>query len=122
MPRPAHAPAMLLQIPGGPELLIILLVMALLVGVPVVLAALFLFVRFVGGSDDSDEIAELKGRIEELEAEVAAGREAASNDVSVEDERSEAGKRRERSERRETASEASGEERPASSVDSDGED
>ncbi|WP_053946794.1 hypothetical protein [Halolamina sediminis] len=113
---------MLLQIPGGPELLIILLVMALLVGVPVVLAALFLFVRFVGGSDDSDEIAELKGRIEELEAEVAAGREAASNDVSVEDERSEAGKRRERSERRETASEASGEERPASSVDSDGED
>ena len=102
MPRPAHAPAMLLQIPGGPELLIILLVMALLVGVPVVLAALFLFVRFVGGSDDNDEIAELKGRIEELEAEVAAGSEASGNEVSVED------------------SEASREERPASSADSDG--
>ncbi|MFC6737301.1 hypothetical protein ACFQEQ_13760 [Halolamina salina] len=110
---------MLLQIPGGPELLIIFLVMALLVGVPVVLAALFLFVRFVGRDDDSDEIAELKGRIEELEAEVAADNEAAGDEVAVEDERSEAGKRRERSERRETASEASGEERPASSADSD---
>jgi len=94
---------MLLQVPGGPELLIILLVMALLVGVPVVLAALFLFVRFVGGSDDSDEIAELKGRIEELEAEVAAGSEAASNDLAVED------------------SEASGGERSASSADADDE-
>ena len=40
-------PAMLLQVPGGPELLIILLVMALLVGVPVVLLGVFLFVRFV---------------------------------------------------------------------------
>lgn len=80
---------MLLQvpIPGGPELLIILLVMALLVGVPVVLAGVFLLTRFVGGGDDSDEMAELKGRIEELEAQVAAGSEAASNDVSVEDQR-----------------------------------
>ena len=110
-------PAMLLQVPGGPELLIILLVMALLVGVPVVLLGVFLFVRFVTGGGDSDEVAELKGRIEELEAQVAAGDEAASNEVSVEDERSEAGS--ERSERRETASEASDEERPASSADED---
>ncbi|NHX36971.1 MULTISPECIES: hypothetical protein [Halolamina] len=77
---------MLLQLPGGPELLIILLVMALLVGVPVVLLGLFLVVRTVGG-DENDDIAELKGRIEELEAEVAAGSEAAGNEVSVEDER-----------------------------------
>jgi len=88
---------MLLQVPGGLELLIVLLVMALLVGVPVVLAALFLFVRFVGGGDDSDEVAELRGRIEELEAQVGAG-----NEGSVED------------------TEASGAERPASSAEEDG--
>ena len=77
---------MLLQIPGGPELVIIFLVMALLVGVPVVLAGLFLLTRAVGGGDD-DEVAELKGRIEELEAQVAAGSEAAHNDVTVPDDR-----------------------------------
>lgn len=77
---------MLLQVPGGPELLIVLLVMALLVGVPVVLAALFLFVRFVGGSDDSDEVAELKGRIEELEAQVGAGDEGEERPASSADE------------------------------------
>ena len=88
MRRPAHAPTMLLQVPGGPELLIVLLVMALLVGVPVVLAGLFLFVRFVGGGD-SDEIAELEGRIEELEAQIAAGSEAAGDEGSVEDRRTE---------------------------------
>ncbi|WP_435119665.1 preprotein translocase subunit TatA [Halolamina sp. C58] len=80
---------MLLQIPGGPELLVILLVMALLVGVPVVLAALFLFVRFVGGGDDGDEVAELRDRIEELEAQVAAGSDAPHD----ENERAEDGRR-----------------------------
>jgi len=79
---------MLLQIPGGPELLIILLVMALLVGVPVVLVGLFLVVRAIGGDGD-DEVAELKARIEELEAQVAAGSEAAHNEVTVEDDRRE---------------------------------
>ncbi len=88
MARASEPGAMLLQIPGGPELLIILLVLALLVGVPVVLVGLFLVVRSVGGDGD-DEVAELKGRIEELEAEVAAGSEAASNEVSVGDERRE---------------------------------
>lgn len=85
MLRATDPPTMLLQIPGGPELLIILLVMALLVGVPVVIAALFLFVKFVGGGDD--EMAEIKGRIEELEAQVASGSEAAHNDVTVPDDR-----------------------------------
>ncbi|KPN29839.1 hypothetical protein SY89_00557 [Halolamina pelagica] len=79
---------MLLQIPGGPELLIIFLVMALLVGVPVVLVGLFLVVRAIG-SDGDDEVAELKARIEELEAQVAAGSEAAHNEVTVEDDRRE---------------------------------
>jgi sec-independent protein translocase protein TatA len=96
---------MLLQVPGGPELLIILLVMALLVGVPVVIAALFLFVKFVGSGDGDDEVAELKGRIEELEAQVAAGSEAAHNDVTVPDDRAD----------EDTASEASGEDGPVSS-------
>jgi sec-independent protein translocase protein TatA len=105
MLRATDPPTMLLQIPGGPELLIILLVMALLVGVPVVIAALFLFVKFVGGGDD-DEVAELKGRIEELEAQVASGSEAAHNDVTVPDDRA--------------ASETSGEDGSASSGD-DGE-
>jgi hypothetical protein len=104
MLRATDPPTMLLQIPGGPELLIILLVMALLVGVPVVIAALFLFVKFVGGGDD--EVAELKGRIEELEAQVASGSEAAHNDVTVPDDRA--------------ASETSGEDGSASSGD-DGE-
>lgn len=90
MPRPAYRPCMLLQVPGGPELLIILLVLALLVGIPVVLAGVFLFTRVISGeSTDSDEIAELEGRIDELEAELAAGSEAAHNEVTVEDERAE---------------------------------
>ncbi|MFW5939632.1 MAG: hypothetical protein ACOCSD_01820 [Halolamina sp.] len=76
-----------LQMPGGPELLVILLVMALLVGVPVVLAGVILFTRAVGGDGDDDEVAELKGRIEELEAQVAAGNETAHNEVTVQDDR-----------------------------------
>lgn len=120
MPRPAYHPCMLLQVPGGPELLIILLVLALLVGIPVVLAGVFLFTRVIGGDGDDADVAELKARVDELEAELAAGSEAAHNEVTVEDERAgEAGNRRERSERREAASEASGEERPASSDDTE---
>lgn len=75
---------MLLQIPGGLELLIILLVTALVVGVPVVLVGLFLVVRAVSGNE-TNEIAELEGRIEELEAQVAAGTDAPSSDESIED-------------------------------------
>lgn len=84
---PTYLPTMLLQIPGGVELLVIMLVMALLVGVPVVIAGLFLIVRYAGNGDDSDELAELKGRIDELEAQVAAGSDAARNEVTVEDDR-----------------------------------
>mgnify|MGYP006280154941 CR=1 FL=1 len=98
---------MLLQIPGGPELVVIFLVMALLVGVPVVLAGVFLFTRAVGGGGD-DDVAELKGRIEELEAQVASGSEAAHNDVTVPDDRAD------------EDGEAGGEDRPASGGDDDG--
>jgi sec-independent protein translocase protein TatA len=76
---------MLLQmpIPGGPELLIILLVMALLVGVPVVLAGVILVARFVGGGED--DVAELRARIEELEAQVAAENDAGRPETGAED-------------------------------------
>lgn len=87
MPRPADRPGMLLQVPGGPELLIILLVLALLVGIPVVLAGVLLFTRVAGGDGDDADVAQLKARIDELEAELAAGSEAAHNEVTVEDER-----------------------------------
>lgn len=105
MPRPSYRPGMLLQVPGGPELLVILLVLALLVGIPVVLAGVFLFTRVIGGDGDDTDVAQLKARVDELEAELASGSEAAHNEVTVEDERA--------------ASETSGEERPASSADED---
>jgi sec-independent protein translocase protein TatA len=55
-------------LPGGPELLIILLVLLLLFG-PLVAVVVFLLNRS-GGNDD--EVAEMKARIDELEAELAA--------------------------------------------------
>lgn len=79
-----HALAVLLQvpIPGGPELMIILLVLVLLVGIPVVLAGLFLFVRFVGGNGGEDtDVAELEARVDELEAQIAAGRAEDAEDA-----------------------------------------
>lgn len=74
---------MLLQIPGGVELIVVLLVLLLLFG-PVVAVVVLLLRRTQG---DDEDVAELKARVEELEAEIAAGQEAASNDVSVEDQR-----------------------------------
>lgn len=70
---------MLLQIPGGPELLIVLLIAILLFGIPVLLIAVVgvLYLRADGGGDE--DVAE---RVAELEAEIAALRaEIASDDV-----------------------------------------
>jgi sec-independent protein translocase protein TatA len=70
---------MLLQIPGGPELLIVLLITILLFGIPVLLIAVVgvLYLRADGGGDD--DVAE---RVAELEAEIAALRaEIASDDA-----------------------------------------
>jgi hypothetical protein len=65
-------------VPGGPELLIITLVTLLLFFGPVV-AVVYLLVREsdADGVDD-DELAEMQGRIDELEAEIAA--DAATDD------------------------------------------
>ena len=75
---------MLLQIPGGPELLIVLLLFLFLFG-PVVAVVVFLLQRTQDGDDA--EVAELKARVDELEAQIAAGDKAANNEVSVEDQR-----------------------------------
>jgi|AntRauTorcE11898_2_1112593.scaffolds.fasta_scaffold01089_10 cell division protein FtsB len=68
---------MILQmpIPGGPELVIILLVLVLLAAfVAVPLGLVVLGYRWWRGRDDADDaqIEELRARIEELEAQVAA--------------------------------------------------
>lgn len=55
-------------IPGGPELMIILFVLLMLFG-PVVAAVVFLLNRSEG---NDDEVAEMKARVDELEAELAA--------------------------------------------------
>jgi len=56
-------------VPGGPELLIILLVMILLLGVPVALVVLGVAGGISLGRGDGDRIEELERRISELEAE-----------------------------------------------------
>lgn len=53
-----------LGVPGGPELLIVFLIL-LLFGLPVLLVALLLARR--GGSGDADRVEELERRVEELE-------------------------------------------------------
>jgi sec-independent protein translocase protein TatA len=64
-------------VPGGPELLVILLLMVALFGLPVVLALLGW--RYLRGDDDVEE---LEARVSELEAalEADAGDEADENE------------------------------------------
>jgi sec-independent protein translocase protein TatA len=64
-------------IPGGPELLIILLVLLLLFG-PLVAIVVFLLNR---SSGNDDEMAEMKARVDELEAELAAEEATAGDDT-----------------------------------------
>jgi len=59
-------------IPGGPELLIILLVFLIVVVGPGILLVL-LGIRLLGGDED-ERIEELEARIDELEAERETGR------------------------------------------------
>lgn len=56
-------------IPGGPELLVVLLmfIMMILVPLAVVVLAVVFGVRFLGGSDETEE---LEARVEELEQEL----------------------------------------------------
>ena len=68
-------------IPGGPELLILLLMLLLMLTVPLAIAVgLFLLGRWTASSDVSEaELAALRNRVDELEAELAgAGGDAAA--------------------------------------------
>jgi len=56
-------------VPGGPELVIILIILVLLFGVPIVLIAagvVFLKLRSDGEEADADRIAELEAEVERL--------------------------------------------------------
>jgi len=59
-------------IPGGPELLVILLIMVVLFGVPLVLLAVGGFAYLQSSSDDDtqERIAELEGEIDQLKADL----------------------------------------------------
>jgi len=72
---------MLLQIPGGPELIVILLVSILIFGIPLLLIVIVgaLYFRAEGGDEDVAE------RVAELEAEIATLRKEIEAE-SVEDE------------------------------------
>ncbi|WP_286672161.1 hypothetical protein [Halorarius halobius] len=56
-------------LPGGPELLVILLIMVLLLGVPLALVAVGV-VLYRSRSGGSDRTEELEARIDELESEL----------------------------------------------------
>jgi sec-independent protein translocase protein TatA len=60
-------------VPGGPELLVILLLMVALFGIPVVVAVLGW--RYIS---DDDQIEELEARVRELESQVGDDPERAS--------------------------------------------
>ena len=60
-------------VPGGPELLIILLISVLIFGVPLVViagAVVFLTLRSDDGEADADRIAELEAEVERLREQV----------------------------------------------------
>jgi sec-independent protein translocase protein TatA len=64
-------------IPGGPELLVILLIMVILFGIPLVLLGIggFVYLRSNADGDDGDEdtqerIARLEGEIDQLKADL----------------------------------------------------
>lgn len=60
-------------VPGGPELVIILIILVLLFGVPIVLIAagvVFLKLRSDGEEADADRIAELEAEVERLREKV----------------------------------------------------
>ena len=73
-------------LPGGPELLIVLLVMVLVLGIPTLLvaAAAFFGLRYVRGGDTREErIAELEREVSELRQRL--GEEPTSSDARADD-------------------------------------
>jgi sec-independent protein translocase protein TatA len=70
-------------VPGGPELLIILLILVLLFGVPIALiAGVVLFFRLQSDDEeaDADRIAELEAEVERLREAVDNGRDEHDGD------------------------------------------
>jgi len=59
-------------IPGGPELLVILLITVLLFGIPLVLLGIggFVYLRSNADDDTQERIAELEGEIDQLKADL----------------------------------------------------
>jgi len=76
-------------IPGGPELLVILLIMVVLFGVPLVLLGVggFVYLRSNADDDTQERIAELEGEIDQLKSELDAERddEQAASDGGTEE-------------------------------------
>jgi sec-independent protein translocase protein TatA len=70
---PSHVIPLFPGVPGGPELLVVLLLMIALFGLPVVIAVLGW--QYLRGDRDGDRVAELEARVRELEAELADGDE-----------------------------------------------
>jgi sec-independent protein translocase protein TatA len=64
-------------IPGGPELLVILLMMLILFGVPLFLLGVggFAYLRMNASDDTQERIAELEAEIDHLKHELDAGRD-----------------------------------------------
>jgi sec-independent protein translocase protein TatA len=77
-------------IPGGPELLVILLIMLLLFGIPLALLAVggFVYLRSNAGDDTQERIAELESEIDHLKSELDAegGGEQATSDGGADSE------------------------------------
>jgi len=77
---------MLLQIPGGPELIVVLLVAVLLFGIPLVLiavvGALYLRANSGGDEDVTERVAELEAETAQLRAELDddSGEDGAASD------------------------------------------
>jgi hypothetical protein len=68
---------MLLQIPGGVELIVILLIAILIFGIPLLLIGIVGALYLRAESDDGEDVAE---RVDELEAEIAALRAEIATD------------------------------------------
>ena len=70
-------------IPGGPELLILFVILLFMLGIPLAFGVgLFLLGRWSAGSDD-DEVELLRDRINTLESEVAAREAVAGDDAEA---------------------------------------
>jgi sec-independent protein translocase protein TatA len=75
-------------IPGGPELVVILLVLLLLFGIPLVLLGVggFAYLRANADDDTKERIAELEGEIDQLKADLDAVDQSTDDGPTIGDE------------------------------------